>query len=171
MLQIRARLNLGAVTMKGFFPFPKTPESLESHHQIVLVSYPGLSLSGAVGIFYIPSSNRLCTLSFRYPTIHGCGIIKKKVYIFIRRPSYPALRSICDIRSLSMHPFTQHSKLHLVLLTVGKYRQDNKCNSLIFRVQNIQNPTIFLATFLISVKKKVCFYRDDSRTLLLTHRN
>ena len=31
----RARVDLGAMTMKGCSAFPKAPASLESHHQII----------------------------------------------------------------------------------------------------------------------------------------
>ena len=35
MLPRRARLDLGAMAIKGFLAFPKSPASLEPHHQIV----------------------------------------------------------------------------------------------------------------------------------------
>ena len=46
MLPLRARVDLGAMAMKGYSAFPKTPALLEPHHQMVLVSYPGHSLGG-----------------------------------------------------------------------------------------------------------------------------
>ena len=56
----RAKVDLGAVAMKGCSAFPKAPTSLETHHQIVLChiqdTHWGLPLCReAVGIFYSPS--------------------------------------------------------------------------------------------------------------------
>ena len=34
VLSFLARVNLGAMAMKGWFTFPKVPASLEPHHQI-----------------------------------------------------------------------------------------------------------------------------------------
>ena len=36
LLSLRDRVNLGAVTMKGYSTFPKAPALLEPHPQIVL---------------------------------------------------------------------------------------------------------------------------------------
>ena len=35
VLPLRARVDLGAMAMKGYSAFPKAPASLEPHHQIV----------------------------------------------------------------------------------------------------------------------------------------
>ena len=35
VLPFRARVELGAMAVKGYSAFPQTPESLEPHHQIV----------------------------------------------------------------------------------------------------------------------------------------
>ena len=35
VLPLRARVDLGAMAMKGYSAFPKAPALLESHHQIV----------------------------------------------------------------------------------------------------------------------------------------
>ena len=35
MLPLRARVDLGAMAMKGYSAFPKAPVLLEPHHQIV----------------------------------------------------------------------------------------------------------------------------------------
>ena len=45
MLRLRVRVDLGAMVMKGYSVFPKVPASLEPHHQIVCVIYPGHSLA------------------------------------------------------------------------------------------------------------------------------
>ena len=58
MLPLRARVELGAMAMKGYSAFPKAPAPSD-----FLVSYPGHSLGGgvlplcreAVGVFYSPS--------------------------------------------------------------------------------------------------------------------
>ena len=42
MLPLRARVDLGEMTMKGYSALPKATALLEPHHQIV-VSYPGYS--------------------------------------------------------------------------------------------------------------------------------
>ena len=62
MLLLWTRVDLGAMAMKGCSTFPKSPASLEPHHQIFLVSYPGHSFGGvlplcrgAVSVFYSPS--------------------------------------------------------------------------------------------------------------------
>ena len=36
MLQLRATVDLGAMALKEYSAFPKAPESLDPHHQIVL---------------------------------------------------------------------------------------------------------------------------------------
>ena len=64
MLPLRVRVDLGAISLKGYFVFPKAFALLEPHHQIVLVSYPGHSfrMAGgcltlcreAFGVFYSP---------------------------------------------------------------------------------------------------------------------
>ena len=36
VLPLRARVDLGAMAMKGYSKFPKAPALLEPHHQIVL---------------------------------------------------------------------------------------------------------------------------------------
>ena len=46
MLPLRAKVDLWAMTMKGYSAFPKAPALLEHHHQILLVSYLGHSLVG-----------------------------------------------------------------------------------------------------------------------------
>ena len=46
MLPLWARVDLGAMAIKGYSAFPKASELLEPHHQIYLVSYPGHSLEG-----------------------------------------------------------------------------------------------------------------------------
>ena len=46
MLPLRARVDLGAIAMKGYSKFPKAPALLEAHYQIVILdtrwggSYP-----------------------------------------------------------------------------------------------------------------------------------
>ena len=35
VLPLPARVDLGAMVIKGYFAFPKAPELLEPHHQIV----------------------------------------------------------------------------------------------------------------------------------------
>ena len=35
VLPFRARVDLGAMAMKGYSAFPKAPASLELHHQII----------------------------------------------------------------------------------------------------------------------------------------
>ena len=46
MLPRRARVDLGAMAIKGYSAFPKAPALLELHYQIV--SYPGHSLGGGL---------------------------------------------------------------------------------------------------------------------------
>ena len=62
MLPLRARVDLGAMTMKGYSTFPKTPALLEPYNQIVfrhnrtLIGESILPLlREAVGVFYSPS--------------------------------------------------------------------------------------------------------------------
>ena len=54
MLPLRARVDLGAMTIKEYPALPKASALLEPHHQIVLVSYPGHLLVG-----YYPSAEKL----------------------------------------------------------------------------------------------------------------
>ena len=58
MLQLRARVDRGAMAIKGYSAFPKIPTLLETHHQIFSV-IPKNSLGGvlllckeAEGVFY-----------------------------------------------------------------------------------------------------------------------
>ena len=62
VLPLRARVDLGAMAMKGYSAFPKAPALLEPSPSDCLVSYPGHSLGGvlplcreAVGVFYSSS--------------------------------------------------------------------------------------------------------------------
>ena len=63
MLPLWARVNLGAMAMKGYTAFPKAPAILEPHHEIVLCHIQDACCGGAllplcreaVGVFY--SSN------------------------------------------------------------------------------------------------------------------
>ena len=40
MLPFRAKVDLGAMAMKGYSAFPKAPALMKPHHEIV-VKYPG----------------------------------------------------------------------------------------------------------------------------------
>ena len=61
MLQLWARVDLGAMVMKGYSTFPKAPALLEPHHPIILCqsrTFIGGVLPlcrEAVGVFYSPS--------------------------------------------------------------------------------------------------------------------
>ena len=62
MLQFQARVDQGAMAMKGFSAFPKAPALLEPHHQIVYCHIQDTHWWGvlalyreAVGVFYSPS--------------------------------------------------------------------------------------------------------------------
>ena len=44
MLSLQARVDLETMAMKGYSAFSKVPAFLESHHQMVLVSYLGHTL-------------------------------------------------------------------------------------------------------------------------------
>ena len=61
MLPLRARVNLGAMAMKGYSAFPKAPVLLEPRHQIIKchvhdTRWGILPLcTGAVGVSYSPS--------------------------------------------------------------------------------------------------------------------
>ena len=62
MLPLRARVDLGAMAMKGYSAFPKAPALLEPHHQIVYCHIQdtrwGVVLPlcrEEVGVFYSPS--------------------------------------------------------------------------------------------------------------------
>ena len=65
MLPYRARVDLGAMAIKGYSAFPKAPASLDRHHEIVYCyiqdtrwGWGGGFLPlcrGAVGVFYSPS--------------------------------------------------------------------------------------------------------------------
>ena len=65
MLPRRARVDLGAMAMKGCSVFPKTPALLEPHHQIV---YSHIQ-RGAVSVFYSPSrlGNPVSVQTFTVP--------------------------------------------------------------------------------------------------------
>ena len=69
MLPLLARLDLGAMAMKGYSAFPKAPALLEPHHQIVYCHIQDTRLGGvlplcreAVGVFYSPSRLGNCLL-------------------------------------------------------------------------------------------------------------
>ncbi len=62
MLPLRARVDLGAMAMKGHSEFPKAPALLELHHQIVYCHIQDTPGGGvlplcrcAVSVFYSPS--------------------------------------------------------------------------------------------------------------------
>ena len=64
VLPLRDRMDLGAIAVKGYSAFPKTPALLEPHHQTVYchiqdihwVGWGFLPLCrGAVNVFYSPS--------------------------------------------------------------------------------------------------------------------
>ena len=62
MLPLRARVDLGAMAIKGYFAFPNAPVLLELHHQMfsvisrILIGGGVLPLCrGAVSVFYSPS--------------------------------------------------------------------------------------------------------------------
>ena len=62
MLPLQARVNLGAMAMKGYSAFPKAPAILEPRHQIASCHFQDTHWGGsyplckeAVGVFYSPS--------------------------------------------------------------------------------------------------------------------
>ena len=93
MLPFRARVDLWAIAIKGYFAFPKAPALLKPHHQIVQGHIPGHSLlvvtpvcRDAVGIFFSPSrlSYRIfeCIRSREFILLAGCdtgSIFKRSI--------------------------------------------------------------------------------------------
>ena len=57
MLPRRARVDLGAMAIKGYSAFPKAPALLEPHHLIAQCHNQETRCREAVGVFYSP--NRL----------------------------------------------------------------------------------------------------------------
>ena len=57
MLSLQARVDLGAMAMKGESVFPKAPALLEPHHQIISCHMEGEGLlpfyRDAVSVFYV----------------------------------------------------------------------------------------------------------------------
>ena len=53
MQPLRAKVDLGAMAMKGYSAFPKALTLLEPHHQIVGGVLP--FCRDAIGVFYSPS--------------------------------------------------------------------------------------------------------------------
>ena len=78
MLPFRAKVDLGAMAMKGCSAFPKSPKSLEPHHQIFSLyqdtHWGTLPLCrGAVSVFYSPSRLGNTTYTTFNQVISNCS--------------------------------------------------------------------------------------------------
>ena len=71
MLPLRARVDLGAMAMKGYSAFPKAPALLEPHHQIVIV----ISRTLVGGVSYASAKKQSV-----YSTAQADWAIKKQGY-------------------------------------------------------------------------------------------
>ena len=60
VVPLRARVDMGAMAIKGYSAFPKAPVLLETHHQKCDIQYTRLGKSyplcrGDISVFYSPS--------------------------------------------------------------------------------------------------------------------
>ena len=134
VLPLRNRLDLGAMAMKVYFPFPKPPVLLEPHHQIILcyirtiVGELLLHCRDAVGVFYNPNRLGYRTLPKECPVahrLHLCrGVTLKRCSRCILTAPPPTTWAIQVVSIIKYFYLTyrRYFKRHYHLRSVGTWK-------------------------------------------------
>ena len=150
VLPRRNRVDLGAMTIKGYSAFPKTPALLEPHHQIAYCHtlFGGVLplCRGAVCVFYSPSRlSNFCELNYNDQKIwqtFACNIRKRWTavstvlsLIISVYPDLPHWRSIQQPQNAepklyndgnNLTVYKSNSRGYITILSPWKWMQPNE---------------------------------------------